>query len=160
VLAWLDLENAKWEEQYVRIVEFLSNYSVFKIGVDEGGLGDVVIDRLRNLMPHVEIVAVGSSRPEQSKRWKHLMELFGRQALGWPAHAKTRRTKTWKRFRQQFEDLELHYEGPHVVAAAPKEAGAHDDYCDSLAIACMMTEDFTAPVVEVANNPFHERTRR
>lgn len=157
VLAWLDLENAKWEEQYVRIVEFLSNYSIFKIGVDEGGLGDVVIDRLRNLMPHVEIVAVGSSRPEQSKRWKHLMQLFARQAIGWPAHAKARRTKIWKRFRQQFEDLELHYEGPHVVAAAPKEAGAHDDYCDSLAIACMMTEDFTAPMVEVANNPFFER---
>lgn len=157
VLAWLDLENAKWEEQYVRIVEFLSNYSIFKIGVDEGGLGDVVIDRLRNLMPHIEIVPVGSSRPEQSKRWKHLMQLFARQAIGWPAHAKTRRSKVWKRFRQQFEDLELHYEGPHVVAAAPKEAGAHDDYCDSLAIACMMTEDYTAAPVEVANNPFYGR---
>ena len=55
------------------------------------------------------------------------------------------------------EDLELHYEGPHVVAAAPKEAGAHDDYCDSLAIGCMMSQDFTAPTVEVANNPFYER---
>jgi hypothetical protein len=43
------------------------------------------------------------------------------------------------------------------VAAAPKEAGAHDDYCDSLAIATVMTEDYTAPVVEVANNPFYER---
>jgi hypothetical protein len=157
VLAWLDLENEKWEVQYYRIVEFLSNYSVFMVGVDEGGLGDVVLDRLRNLMPHVEFVAVGSSRPEQSTRWKHLMQLFGRQAIGWPAHAKTRRLKIWKRFRQQFEDLELHYEGPHVVAAAPKEAGAHDDYCDSLAIACMMTEGYTAPVVEVANNPFYER---
>lgn len=157
VLAWLDLENQDWETQYHRIVEFLSNYSIFKVGVDEGGLGDVVIDRLRVLMPHVEIVPVGSARPEQSKRWKHLMQLFSRQAIGWPAHAKTRRTKTWKRFRQQFEDLELHYEGPHVVAAAPKEAGAHDDYCDSLAIATVMTEDYTAPMVEVANNPFFER---
>lgn len=157
ILAWLDLENMKWEEQYHQIVSFLSNYSIFRIGVDEGGLGDVVIDRLRNMMPHVEIIPVGSSRPEQSKRWKHLMQLFARQAMGWPAHAKTRRTKTWKRFRQQFEDLELHYEGPHVVAAAPKEAGAHDDYCDSLAIASVLTEDYTAPTVEVANNPFYGR---
>ena len=82
-----------------------------------------------------------------------------RHAIAWPAHAKARRSKVWKRFRQQFEDLELHYEGPHVVAAAPKEAGAHDDYCDSLAIACMMTEGYTAPRVEVANNPFYERRR-
>ena len=157
ILAWLDLENEKWEAQYTRIVEFLSNYSIFKVGVDEGGLGDVVIDRLRNLMPHIEFEAVGSSRPEQSKRWKHLMQLFSRQAIGWPAHAKTRRTKTWKRFRQQFEDLELHWEGPHVVAAAPKEAGAHDDYPDSLAIACVITEGYTAPVVEVGINPFYGR---
>lgn len=157
ILAWLDLENMKWEEQYFRIVDFLSNYSIFKVGVDEGGLGDVVIDRLRTLMPHIEIEGVGSDRPKQSKRWKHLMQLFSRQAIGWPAHAKTRRGKVWKRFRQQFEDLELHYEGPHVVAAAPKENGAHDDYCDSLAIACVMTEDFTAPVVETAVNPFYGR---
>jgi hypothetical protein len=88
ILAWLDLENKDWEAQYHLMVDFLSNYSIFKIGVDEGGLGDVVIDRLRNLMPHIEIVAVGSARPEQSKRWKHLMQLFARQAIGWPAHAK------------------------------------------------------------------------
>lgn len=157
ILNWLDLENEKWETQYFRIVEFLGNYSIFKVGVDEGGLGDVVIDRLRNLMPHVEFEAVGSARPEQSKRWKHLMQLFGKGAIGWPAHAKSKRGKVWKRFRQQFEDLELHWEGPHVVAAAPKEAGAHDDYCDSLAIACVITEGYTAPVVEVANNPFYGR---
>lgn len=157
ILAWLDLENMKWEEQYHRIVEFLANYSIFKVGVDEGGLGDVVIDRLRTLMPHTEFVAVGSARPEQSTRWKHLMQLFGRQAIGWPAHAKTRRGKVWKRFRTQFEDLELHYEGPHVVAAAPKEAGAHDDYCDSAAIACVLTKDFSAPQVEESVNPFYGR---
>ena len=157
VLCWLDLENLGWEEQYFEIVTFLANFNVWRIGVDEGGVGDVVIDRLRRLMPHVEILAVGSSRPEQSKRWKHLMQLFARRAMGWPAHSSVRRTRTYKRFRQQFEDLELHFEGPHVVAAAPKEAGAHDDYCDSLAIACVLTEDYTAPMVEVANNPFFER---
>lgn len=157
ILAWLDLENLDWEEQYYRIVEFLSTYNIFKIGVDEGGLGDVVIDRLRRLMPHVEIVPLGSSRPDQSKRWKHLLQLFSRQALGWPAHASVRKTKVYKRFRQQFEDLELHYEGPHVVAAAPREAGAHDDYPDSLALACVLTEDYTAPVVEQATNPFYGR---
>ena len=160
ILAWLDLENKDWETQYHLIVDFLANYSVFRVGVDEGGVGDVVIDRLRRLMPHIEFEAVSSSRPEQSKRWKHLMQLFARGAMGWPGHAKTRRLKVWKRFRQQFEDLELHYEGPHVVAAAPNEAGAHDDYCDSLAIASVMTYDHTAPIVESANNPFYAERRR
>lgn len=158
ILNWLDLEGMDWEVQYARIVDFLSNYHIFRIGVDEGGLGDVVISRLRTLLPHIEIVPVGSSRPEQSKRWKNMLQLFERNGrFAYPNHAKTRRLKVWKRFRQQLEDLELHYEGPHVVAAAPKEAGAHDDYPDSLAIACMMAEDFTAPIVEQAINPFYAR---
>lgn len=152
VLAWLDLGGMNWEEQYFRIVEFLSNYNVLSIGVDSGGVGDVVADRLRRLMPHIEIVEVGSQRPDQSKRWKHLAELIDRGKIGWPAHAKTRRLKVWQRFRQQMEDLEKHFEGPYVLAAAPNERDAHDDYADSLAIACSLTKDSIMPEVEVSQN--------
>jgi hypothetical protein len=159
ILNWLDLEGMDWEVQYYRIVEFLANYSIFAIGVDEGGLGDVVISRLRTLMPHVDIIPVGSSPPEQSKRWKHLMQLFAQGQFGFPMHAKTRRLKVYKRFRQQFEDLELHYQGPHILANAPDEQGAHDDYPDSAAIACVMTEDYSAPVAEQATNPFYSESR-
>ncbi len=129
ILNWLDLQGLPWEEQYFRIVEFCANYNVFAIGVDSGGVGDVVASRLRVLMPHLEIVDLGSQRPDQSTRWKHLMELMDRGKIGWPAHAKTRRLKTYRRFRQQMEDLEKNFEGPYVLAAAPREADAHDDYC-------------------------------
>ena len=30
ILNWLDLEGVDWEEQYYRIVEFLSNYNVWQ----------------------------------------------------------------------------------------------------------------------------------
>ena len=159
VLNWLDLSGLGWEEQYFRIVEFLSNYSIFAVGVDSGGVGDVVASRLRVLMPHLEIVDLGSQRPEQSKRWKHLSELMSRGKIGWPAHAKTRRLKTWRRFRQQMEDLEKNFEGPYVLAQAPKEADAHDDYADSLAMACVLSKDFTLPEVEVSNNALYSRSR-
>lgn len=157
ILNWLDLSGLGWEEQYFRIVEFLSNYSVLYAGVDEGGMGDVVIDRLRTLMPHIEWVPVGSSRPEQSKRWKHLIELINRGCMGWPAHAKSRRLKTYRRFRQQMEDLEKKFEGPHVLAEAPKEADAHDDYPDSLAIAAVLTKEFAMPEAEQSNSMFYGR---
>jgi hypothetical protein len=98
---------------------------------------------------------MGSQRPDQSKRWKHLSELMDRGKIGWPMHAKTRRLKTYRRFRQQMEDLEKHFEGPYVLAAAPREADAHDDYADSLALACMLTKDFQMPTVEVSNAPFY-----
>jgi hypothetical protein len=155
ILNWMDLSGMDWESQYFRIVEFCRNYSVFAVGVDEGGVGDVVIGRLKVLMPDLEIVAMGSQRPEQSKRWKHLMELMDRGRIGWPAHAYTRRLKTYKRFRQQMEDLEKNFEGPYVLAAAPRAVDAHDDYADSAAIACVLSKEFTLPEVETSNSPFH-----
>jgi hypothetical protein len=154
VLNWMDLGGMDWESQYFRIVEFVRNYNVMAIAVDEGGVGDVVISRLKVLMPDIDIVPLSSQRPEQSKRWKHLMELMDRGLISWPAHAYTRRLKSYKRFRQQMEDLEKHFEGPYVLAAAPRAADAHDDYADSLALACVLTKDYTMPEVEVSNSPF------
>lgn len=155
VLNWMDLGGMDWESQYFRIVEFVRSYSVYAVAVDEGGVGDVVLSRLQVLMPDIPIVPLGSQRPDQSKRWKHLMELMDRGLLSWPAHSFTRRLKTYKRFRQQMEDLEKKFEGPYVLAEAPKAADAHDDYADSLALACVLTKDFTLPEVEVSRSPFH-----
>jgi hypothetical protein len=162
VLNWLDLEGMDWEEQYFRIVEFCSNYSIWKIGIDSGGLGDVVAQRLRVLMPHIEIVDLGSSQSEQSERWKYLRSLIDRRQVMWPAGAKVRRLKIWKRFRQEMEDLEIVFKGPYVLAEAPSIRDAHDDYADSLAIGCMLSRDREeeTSVVEVSHNPFYARRRR
>jgi len=157
ILNWLDLSGQDWENQYHRIVEFLANYWVFAIAVDEGGLGDVVIDRLRTLMPHVEIVPCGSGLPDQSLRWKHLTELINRTKIGWPAHAKTRRLKTYKRFITQMSDLETNFQGPYFLAQAPRATDAHDDYPDSLAMACIIAQEFQTPAVEVSASPFYGR---
>jgi hypothetical protein len=51
-------------------------------------------------------------------------------------------------------DLEKVYKGPYMLAAAPDEKGAFDDYPDSLAIACFMTIQDTMPQIMVADNPF------
>ena len=162
ILNWLDLEGMDWEDQYFRIVEFCSNYNIWRIGIDSGGLGDVVAQRLRILMPHVEVVDLGSSQSEQSERWKYLRGLIDRRQVMWPAGAKVRRLKVWKRFRQEMEDLEIVFKGPYVLAEAPHIRDAHDDYADSLAIACILTRDREeeTSVVEVSVNPFYRRSRR
>lgn len=154
ILNWLDLSGLDWETQYFRIVDFVSQYNVMAIAIDSGGVGDVVASRLKVLMPHIDVVEINSQRPEQSKRWKHLMELLDRKMISYPMHAKTRRLKTYRRFRQQMEDLEKKFEGPYVLAEAPREADAHDDYADSLALACVLTKDYTMPSVEVSNAPW------
>jgi hypothetical protein len=157
ILNWLEIQGDDWEDQYFQIVNFLSNYDVLAVGVDANGVGDAVAQRLKLLIPRAEVHAIGSSSQEQSKRWKHLKALIDRRMVGWPAHAKTRRLKAFKRFYQQMTDLEVKFQGPNFLAAAPDEAHAHDDFADSLAIACSLTMDLTMPQVEMSSSPFYGR---
>jgi hypothetical protein len=154
ILNWLEIQGEDWEEQYFQIVNFLSNYDVLAIGVDGNGVGDAVAQRLKVLMPRAEVVALTSSQKEQSTRYKHLQALMQRRMLGYPAHAKTRRLRTWKRFMQQMLDAEIKYKGNAFTVEAPDEAHAHDDFVDSLSLACSMTVDLVMPTVEVSNSPF------
>lgn len=159
ILNWLELHGDQWEEQYGQIMDFLANYNVLAGAVDAQGVGDAVADRLARLMPRTEWHALQSDRSAQSERWKHLKQLVERGMIGWPAHAKTRRLKVWQRFRQQMIDVEKKYEGAHLLVAAPDEPEAHDDYVDSLALACCLTAGLSMPEVEVSQAPFYE-TRR
>ena len=154
VLNWLEIQGDDWEDQYFQITNFLSNYDVLAIGVDANGVGDAVAQRLKVLMPRADVIPITSSPSEQSKRWKHLQALIQRKMIGWPAHAKTRRLRAWKRFTQQMTDAEVKFTGPNFLVQAPNEAHAHDDFVDSLSIACSMTADLTLPNVEVSENPF------
>jgi len=154
ILNWLEIQGDDWEDQYFQIVNFLSNYNVLSVAVDANGVGDAVAQRLKLLLPRAEVYAVGSSLQEQSKRWKHLKALIDRRMISWPAHAKTRRLRTWKRFYQQMSDLEVKFSGPNYSAKAPDEAHAHDDFADSLAIACALTLETTMPQVEMSSSPF------
>ena len=161
ILNWLDLEGMDWEEQYFRIVDFLANYNVYKIGIDVGGLGDVVAQRLKILLPYAEVVELGSAQSDQSTRWKHLRQLIDRRQISWPAGAKVKRLKTYRRFRAEMEDLEINFKGPYVLAECPKESDAHDDYPDSLALACVLTlddEDRGDTEVLVMDNVFYSKT--
>lgn len=157
ILNWLEIIGDDWETQYGRIVDFCRQYSGVKLAIDAQGIGDVVADRLKRLLPELEIVMMGSNTSEQSARWKHLSELIGRGLVSWPGHAKTRRLRAWKRFEQQMRDLEKKYQGKFLLAAAPNETEAHDDYPDSLSLGCFLTKDWTLQEVEQTNSPFYGR---
>lgn len=162
VLNWLDLEGMEWEEQYFRIVEFLSNYNIWKVGIDVGGLGDVVAQRLKILMPQAEIVELGSANSDQSERWKYLKQLIDHGQISWPAGAKLKNRKVYTRFIQEMSDLEIHFKGPYVLAEAPNTTNAHDDYPDSLAMACILShlgDDDDGGQVEVSSNVLYGKGR-
>jgi hypothetical protein len=154
ILNWLELQGDDWEEQYFQIINFLSNYDILAVGVDANGVGDAVAQRLQVLLPRAEVIALTSSTSEQSKRWKHLQALIQRRSLAFPSHAKTRRLRVFKRFYQQMTDAEVQYKGPNFMVAAPDETYAHDDFVDSLAIACSLTQELVMPEVSVTSSPF------
>lgn len=155
VLNWMEMQGDDWEEQYYQIVNFLAAYNVFGVSVDSNGVGDAVAQRLSLLLPRAEVVPMSSSQAEQSRRYKHMQALIQREMVSWPAHAKTRRLKTYTRFMSQMLDAEKKFSGQFFTVAAPEEVGAHDDYVDSLALACSLTADLTMPSVEVADNPLY-----
>jgi hypothetical protein len=73
----------------------------------------------------------------------------------YPGHSKARRTRVWKRFRQQMEDAEKVMKNSYLLVQAPDDTrDAHDDYVDSLAIACMMTQQDSVPEVEISTAPW------
>lgn len=157
VLNWLEINNVEWESQYFEIIDFLRPYNVHRIGVDSQGVGGAVAERLALLMPHCDVVSVSSDVKTQNDRWTHLTQLIQRRQLVIPGHSKARRTRSWKRFNQQMSDLEKIQRGPYLLAAAPDERGAFDDYPDSLAIACSMSILDTMPTVSVSNSPFYHK---
>jgi hypothetical protein len=154
VLNWLEMQGDDWEEQYARIVDFLSSYNVASVAVDGTGLGDVVAQRLDILLPRARVTPLSSNLQEQSKRWKHLMALMERRMVGWPGHPNAKRTKQWQRFQQQMLDAEKQYKAGHLLVAAPNEKWAHDDLVDALALATYLTADAALPTVEVSRSPF------
>jgi hypothetical protein len=157
VLNWLEINNTEWESQYFLIADFLRSYSVFRMGVDSQGVGGAVAERLSIILPHIEVHAVGSDGKTQNDRWSHLTQLIQRQQIIIPGHSKARRTRVWKKFNHQMLELEKVAKGPWLLAEAPDEKGAFDDYADSLAIGCAMSEVEMMPVIQQHDNIFYSR---
>ena len=156
VLDWLELINVPWEEQYFQILSFLDNYNVAFVGIDATGMGSVVAERLQLLIGHrAEVMPLQSDLASQSKRWKHLQTLLDRRLLLYPGHSKARRTRVWRRFHQQMGDAVKIFKQGQLLVEAPNEAEAHDDFPDSLALACAMSMIEDVDSVEVMESPFY-----
>ena len=157
ILNWLEIHNTAWEEQYFEIMDFLEPYLISHVGVDAQGMGSAVADRMQRLLGNrCEVTPYSSDAKTQSERWKHLIQLIQRQMLIYPGHSKARRTRVWRRFRQQMSDAEKIMKGQYLLIEAPHEKEAHDDFVDSAALACATTMGDSVPLVEVIDSPFYK----
>jgi hypothetical protein len=78
----------------------------------------------------------------------------------YPAHPSVRRTRPYKKFVQQMTDLETKFQGPYMLAEAPDETDAHDDYADSAAIACSLSLVDTLEEATSMDTPWLRRDQR
>ena len=156
ILNWLEINDTDWESQYYEILEFLDNYDLAFVGVDAQGMGGPVAERLGRLLGHrCEVVPLSSDSKAQSERWTHMIQLLQRNMIIYPGHSKARRTRVWRRFRQQMEDAEKAMKGNYMTVQAPDDShDAHDDFVDSLAICCAMSMNDTVPEVESLEAPW------
>jgi hypothetical protein len=158
ILNWLELHNQPWEEQYFRIMEFLDNYKLAYVAVDAQAMGSAVAERLQHLLgSRCEVIPMTSDVKAQGTRWKNLQTLLDRRLLVYPGRSNARRTRVYQRFRQQMSDAIKVFRAGHMLVEAPTDLDAHDDFVDSLALACAASMVEAVPTVEVAESPFFGR---
>lgn len=158
ILNWLELTNVPWEEQYFRIADFLRHYNLAYVGVDAQSMGTAVSERLQLLLgPQVRVIPFSSDTKAQGLRWRNLQTLIDRRMMVYPGHSKARRARSWRRFRQQMSDVIKVFRAGQLLVEAPKEAEAHDDFPDSLALACAASMVEATDDVETVASPFYRR---
>lgn len=134
VKAWLEIQGDNWNEQYDIIMDFINNFNVARIVMDGTGVGDAIYDRMRANLD-IEVIPYVFSRQSKSDLYKHLNTEARAGRVHYPADETTQETREYKSFSQQCLDLEKSYSGQMMVVSHPNVRGAHDDYCDSLALA-------------------------
>lgn len=128
-----------YEEQYAIIMEYLSKFKVLRLTIDatrESSLGQ----RIRaNVKYQVDLFVF--STKSKSELYKHLQSeiLTGRAKV--PMRNDVKDTPEYKKFTHQLADLQKGYSGSNLVVSHPTERGAHDDYCDSWALAVWGARD-------------------
>lgn len=131
---WLEIRNVPdYEEQYPMIVDYLQNFKISRAVVDATREASLA-HRLRANLPF-EVVPFIFTPKSKSEMYKHLMrEINSGRARVCHGEA-TVQTEEYKRFLQQLGDLQQGYSGSYLVVHHPDEAGAHDDFPDSWALA-------------------------
>jgi hypothetical protein len=161
---WMEIHGDNHEAQYPQIVQFLKNYRLDNVLVDATGRGDPVYERLAADLEQYDVPVTPFVFSQQSKHigYSLLLQELQTRRLTYPAGAAVRRLAKYRRFVQQFYDLEKSWRGKYMSVAAPKGRDAHDDYPDSLMLLIMATQKnrHTTREVEVMANPFFDHRRR
>ena len=155
---WHMIENEPdYEQQYPEVCDYLDHWKVARIVCDatrEASFAHrLKANRREEVIPYI------FTTKSKSELYKHLDKEIAAGRARFCAGDNTRYTKEYQLFLEQMGDLQKGYSGQYMVVAHPDEKGAHDDYCDSWALAvwgCSFQGEVNN--TETTENQFTKRT--
>lgn len=135
VIYWMELRGDNYQDQFDAIKFTLSNFNVTAMAIDATGQGDFMPDMFQ---AHTEwadeksgLYRVKFSAVSKDMMYKNLKVSIKELLTTLPNLS----TKQGERFKQQMLDLQQEYKGQLLSVHHPDDPNAHDDYCDSWALA-------------------------
>lgn len=131
---WLCIrDEPDYEEQYPQIVDYLSHFLVARVVCDATREASISHRLRANLK--CEVIPYIFSTRSKSDLYKHLEKEIAAGRARVCMGEQTKQTREYQDFLQQMGDLQKGYSGANLVVSHPDEKNAHDDYCDSWALA-------------------------
>ena len=135
LLSWMELQGENYKNQFDIIVDFISRYKIAGVAIDSTGQGDFMPDMFEELTEwDTEInglYRIKFSAISKDQMYKNLKVTIKEALTTLPKLG----THNSKKFRQQMLDLQQEYKGQLLRVNHPDNDKAHDDYCDSWALA-------------------------
>lgn len=133
---WFTISGVSdFEEQYVMIMDYLSNFRVSKVICDATKEASFS-HRLRANLPY-DVEPFIFTQSSKSELYKHLLTEIDTGRARVCAGEKTTETREYKEFILELGELQKSYSGKYLVVSHPDERGKHDDYPDSWALAVL-----------------------
>ena len=157
IVGWLQLLGDNYEEQFVKITEYLSRFSgLRKITLDATGVGQWGYDKFSvhyasfnrgltagNVPEYDQVVVEGinfSSPQIIADGYKILHTDICTGRITFPASKITQTTAEFRKFVGEMLDLRKTFRNGHMRCEAPDEPGAHDDFPTSAMLACISAQ--------------------
>lgn len=131
---WHSIQNEPdYDVQYAEATDYLDKWKIARIVCDATREASFA-HRLRANRKE-EVIPYIFTTKSKSELYKHLDKEIAAGRARFCSSDASRSSRDYKMFLEQMGDLQKGYSGQYMVVSHPDEKGAHDDYCDSWALA-------------------------
>jgi hypothetical protein len=135
IVNWLELQGDNYEDQFEIIHNFLNNYNIRAVAIDATAQGDFMPDKFERHTQWSDefngLYRVKFSLVTKDIMYKNL-NVVCKEFLTQVPKIETMKAE---RFKEQMLNLQKEYRGELLNCHHPDDPQAHDDYCDSWALA-------------------------